>query len=76
METWNYRTVRSTVIVDGVRYESYAIHEAHYDTPIEAPHSITSRAMTTSFDSLDDLRDGLTKMLASLDKPVLNYEDF
>jgi hypothetical protein len=76
MNTWNYRVVRSTVLHQGVRYESYAIHEAHYDTPIEAPHSVSMTAMTTSFDSVDDLRDGLTRMLASLDKPVLNYEDF
>jgi len=76
MPTWNYRVVRSTEIHEGVRYESYAIHEAHYDTPIEVPHSITSRAMTTSFDSVDELRDGLAKMLLSVDKPVLNYEDF
>jgi hypothetical protein len=76
VNTWNYRVVRTTHIVSGVRYESYAIHEAHYDTPIEAPHSVTERPMTTSFDSVDDLRTGLTKMLASLDKPVLNYEDF
>jgi hypothetical protein len=76
MNTWNYRVVRSTQIVEGVRYESYAIHEAHYDTPIEAPHSITQNAMTTSFDSVDDLRTGLTKMLVALDKPTLNYEDF
>lgn len=76
MPTWNYRVVRSTEIHEGVRYESYAIHEAHYDTPIEVPHSITSRAMATSFDSVDELRDGLAKMLLSVDKPVLNYEDF
>jgi hypothetical protein len=76
MNSWNYRVIRSTFIAQGVRYESYAVHEAYYDTPIESPHSIMERPVTTSFDSVDDLREGLTKMLASLDKPVLNYEDF
>jgi hypothetical protein len=77
MNTWNYRVVRHVDKVrDGSEYVSYAIHEAHYDTPIEVPHSITDNPVTTSFDTLDELRDALTKMLLGLDKPVLNYEDF
>lgn len=76
MGTWNYRVVRSTTLHDGVRYESYAIHEAHYDKPDGPPRVISVNPMTTSFDDVDELRNGLTRMLASLDKPVLNYDDF
>lgn len=77
MSGWNYRLVRTIEdIIAGREYVSYAIHEAHYDTSQDAPHSITARPMTARFDSVDELRDGLTKMLASLDKPVLNYEDY
>lgn len=76
MNTWNYRVVRTKTPDDREPYQTFAIHEAHYDTPIEAPHSITEDAMTTSFDTIDELRDALTRMLASLDKPVLHREDF
>lgn len=75
MNTWNYRVVR-TLTGDADEPESFAIHEAYYDTPLEAPHSITANAVTTSFDSVDGLREALTLMLASIDKPVLHYEDF
>jgi predicted FMN-binding regulatory protein PaiB len=76
MSTWNYRVVHTRGSDEHGEWEAFAIHEAHYDTPQEAPHSITKNAMTTSFDSTSDLRDALTRMLASLDKPTLDYEDF
>jgi hypothetical protein len=76
MSTWNYRVARTTQTVNGEEYVSFAIHEAHYDKPESAPRVISRDAMTTSFESVEELRAGLTRMLASLDKPVLNYEDF
>jgi hypothetical protein len=76
MAGWNYRVVRIKTPDDREPYASYAIHEAHYDNPNAEPGSISAEAMTTSFDSVTDLRDALTRMLASLDEPVLHYEDF
>ena len=76
MATWNYRVVRTTQTVNGEEYVAYAIHEAHYDTPTGAPRAISENGMTTSFETVDELRNALIRMLASLDKPALNYEDF
>lgn len=77
MGTWNYRVVRSIEKdLDGEPVEQYAIHETHYDK-LGMPSSITANAMTTSFESVDELRDALIRMLDScVTKPVLNYDDF
>lgn len=72
---WNYRVVRTTGVDMGEPFEVVAIHEAHYDAD-DKPHSITADPVTASFDSIEELRAALTRMLASLDKPVLNYQDF
>jgi hypothetical protein len=72
---WNYRVVRTTGEHRGEAFEVVAIHEAHYDTDGK-PRTITADPVTASFDSIEDLRAGLTRMLASLDQPVLNYDDF
>ena len=76
MPSWDYRVVRTRVPDDREPYYTYAIHEAHYDAPDAEPGSISAGAMTTSFESVDELRAALVRMLMSLEKPALDYEDF
>lgn len=76
MMAWAYRVVRTTYAVQGEPVSEFAIHEAYTLIGRDQPSQITAAPQTTSFDSIDALRDALTRMLASLDQPVLRYEDF
>ncbi len=69
--TWNYRVVRR--MANGA--VEYGIHEAFYETLVSAvPHSITEEPVDAWGESLAGLRDNLQRMLAALDKTVLELD--
>lgn len=59
--TWNYRVVHTG--------DEYGIHEVYYD-----PTGWTVEPVPVVADSVEDLRDVLNRMLAALDKPVIEDE--
>ena len=73
---WNYRVVRKqTYRGKPIMIEvQYAIHEAYYDG--DKPTSITTDHMAPYGETLEELKNDLSYMLAALEKPVLNWEDF
>lgn len=70
---WNHRVVRSESLEGEVLY---GIHEAHYDSEKDAEAgnvaATTVHAVDVVAESVEGLRWVLEKMLASLDKPVLD----
>lgn len=72
---WNYRVYRRKINDDpgGAPY-FYSIHEAYYAEPEEVS-SYSKNPIAPVASSLDELRWSLEKMLAALDKPVLDYEE-
>ena len=72
--TWNYRVVRRP---DPDGTEHFYIHEAYYpNNTVEKADSITMEAIGVHAEDIEGLRWVLEKMLACLDKPVLEYDDF
>jgi len=65
MSAWNHRVVRS--IEDGEEW--LGIHEAFYD--IDGGTVWTESPVGVIGESIDELRETLERMLASLDKSVL-----
>lgn len=75
---WNHRVVRR-VYNPGTDEEEveHAIHEAHYEVKGKSsgPCSITTEPVRVySSEGVAGLRQVLERMLAALDKPVLDYE--
>lgn len=68
--TWNHRVIKQTK-GDEV---FYSIHEVHYTDG--KPDMVTENPTPAFGETVDELRETLERMLASLDKDVLNYEDF
>lgn len=73
--SWNYRVIRQKVIVDDEEFDSFAIHEVYYDEDGK-PGSITSDPVEPSGQTLQELGEDLRRMVAALNKPVLEYDDF
>jgi hypothetical protein len=72
---WNYRVVkRQFKTLTGEDEIEYAIHEAYYDED-KKPNGVTENAVTVHAESKESLRWVLEKMIESLDKPVLDYDD-
>lgn len=71
--TWNHRVVRREYpeAVEDERV-SYQIHEAHYEDGRCV--AITVEPIAAYGADLDELRWVLERMLAALDKPILDYE--
>lgn len=67
---WNHRVMKSK---DG-EDDYYQIHEVYYNNKGE-PDSWTKNGVTVGAESVEGLRWVLEKMLESLDKEVLDYED-
>lgn len=70
--TWNYRVVRR---IDGRGEEFLAIYEVYYDKEGN-PEAVTEDPISPHGDDMDDLHGAFDLYKLSLDKPVLNYEDF
>jgi hypothetical protein len=69
MAYWNNRVMRHTDTF-GVPY--YTIHEVYYDDS-DQPEGWTSTPIYPSGTTINELRAELNQMLASLDKPILDY---
>ena len=65
--TWNHRVLRYE---DG----TLGIHEVYYDAG--EPWSCTESPAAAEGDSAEELIETLTRMVACIAEPVLNYEDF
>ena len=77
MSGWNYRIVRKNVYMGKTIAPEvmYGIHETYYNGE-DKPTAITTDHMRPYGETLDELKSDLEKMVAALDKPVLNWEDF
>lgn len=69
--TWNYR-VMSKKTPHG---NGYGIVEAYYDEGSDEAHSWTEDYVPVHEETLEELRETLTRMLEALDKPVLEDTD-
>ena len=74
--SWNYRVVRKRVYMGKTMNSEvrFAIHETYYDS--DKPVSITTDPMEPYGETLEELKNDLAYMVAALEKPVLNWEDF
>lgn len=74
---WNYRVVRKNVYMGKTIAPEvqFGIHETYYNDKDE-PTAITTDHMRPYGETLEELKSDLEKMVAALDKPVLNWEDF
>jgi len=69
--TWNYRVIRHKNDGD----EWLAIHEVYYDD--DGSSELTTQDPSDIVgETVESLRDTLEYMLESLDKSILNYEEF
>lgn len=68
--SWNHRVMRMTSEGDG---DSFGIHEVYYnaDGTVE---NWTERAIAVYGEDVEDLRWALDRMIACLEKPILDYE--
>jgi hypothetical protein len=77
---WNYRVIHSSGVHGGEPWDYFAIHEVYYkkeESPDDVPRSCSSDPDTVgSEEGVEGLRWILTKMLESLDKPVLEMKFF
>lgn len=79
--SWNYRVMRRVYpaekCIDGEDYIYYTIHEVYYNLNKEDPEALSwsTNPEWPQAESIEELRDQLMKMLAALDKPVLEYGD-
>lgn len=72
---WNHRVVRRTappITKNGPPYVYYEIHEVYYDE--QGMMGMTQEPINPHGESLEDLKWVLEKMLASLEKPVIDYD--
>jgi hypothetical protein len=67
---WNHRVMKSK---DGDD-DYYQIHEVYYDKD-DKVNGYTARGTLPCGNSLEELREDLERMLKSLDKEILDYED-
>lgn len=65
--TWNHRVVKVT---EGDEL-FYGIHEAYYHKGEGEPYAWTDEPVAPIGETLDELRIELERMLAALDKPVI-----
>lgn len=65
--TWNHRVVRRAI--DGEPF--YGIHEAFYAQGVDEPNGWTEDPAAPVGETLDELRVELERMLAALDRPVI-----
>ena len=73
--TWNYRVVRRSFDDSyGGSVEQYYIHEAYYNDGESKPHAITKDCIAPIGETPEELGMELLHMLASIKKPVLDYE--
>jgi len=74
--TWNYRVVRKNVYMGKTVSPEvqFGIHETYYDG--DKPTAITTDQMRPYGETLEELKNDLSKMMIALEKPVLNWEDF
>lgn len=75
--SWNYRVVRKRTYHGKSLDESvqFAIHETYYDKD-GTPSMITTDYMSPYGETLEELKNDLSYMVAALNKPVLNWEAF
>ncbi len=66
--TWNHRVIKTT---DLNGEDWYAIHEVYYAGSESQPDTWTETPCDVGGESIEGLRDTLTRMFAALDKPVL-----
>ena len=69
---WNNRVMRREC--KGYDEEWFEIHEVYYDDNDEV-EGYTKDAIAPGGHSIEELRRELERMLACLDKPVLDYEE-
>ena len=74
--SWNYRVVRKNVYMGKTMAPEvkFAIHETYYDS--DKPTAITTDSMEPYGETLEELKNDLSYMVAALEKPVLDWEDF
>ena len=69
--TWNHRVIKR-------KYETgeeyFAIHEVYYDDDGK-PTQVTALPVSIFEDNMDDLANTLARLLESLSKPVLDYDE-
>jgi len=77
MRHWDYRVVRKNVYMGKTISPEvqYAIYETYYNDEGE-PTMITTDYMSPYGETPEELKSDLEKMVAALDKPVLNWGDF
>jgi hypothetical protein len=68
--SWNHRVMKSK---DG-EDDFYQIHEVFYDED-DVVKGYTKLGATAAGNTLEELRSELKRMLASLDKEILQYEE-
>jgi hypothetical protein len=69
--SWNHRVMKR-VEFDGDD-DWYQIHEVYYNSKQE-PGSWTKEGITPGGNTLEELRDELTRMLEATEKEILDYE--
>lgn len=72
--TWNHRVVKRTYEDQGV--VEFGIHETYYYDDNAEVSAITTDPVAIAGDNVPELRETLERMLAALDQPVLNWEDY
>jgi len=70
MSGWNHRVMKRK---DGDD-DWYQIHEVYYDSKLE-PNSWTKEGIAPGGNTLEELRDELIRMIKSLDKEILEYDE-
>lgn len=70
MGIWNHRVVKRIVKECGEDTERFGIHEAFYD--IESETLWTDEPVSVEGESIAELRETLERMLAALDKPIID----
>lgn len=82
--SWNYRVMRHVEKDNqsGMESEWLAIHEVYYQSKsindlevTSADVGFTENPVKMTGESVEELRDMLTKMLKALEKPILEYRE-
>ena len=72
MSHWNHRVTKATIDGETV----YEIREVYYDLPTTSDGiGWTQDASAPYGETLDELRQDLERMLAALDKPVIDIDE-
>lgn len=73
--TWNYRVCKTTYTGEGFEEVNYEIHEAYYNKD-GSIWAVTQNAVAAHAESVQELKEVLSKMAEALNKPVIDLDDY